>query len=46
LEKLERRDQAIRVYRELTARFGQDPTAAEAGKRLDRLASPQAARDN
>jgi tetratricopeptide (TPR) repeat protein len=46
LERLARPAQAMGLYRELDERFAQAPAADEARRRLDRLASPTAARDN
>ncbi len=46
LERLARPAQAAGLYRELTERFSQAPAADEARRRLERLASPIAAREN
>jgi tetratricopeptide (TPR) repeat protein len=46
LEKLGRGVQAAGLYRELAGRFPQAPEAAQARRRLERLATSEAARDN
>jgi tetratricopeptide (TPR) repeat protein len=46
LEKLQRPDQALSLYREAATRFGQSTFAAEAEQRSRRLASPTPAREN
>jgi tetratricopeptide (TPR) repeat protein len=46
LERLQRRDQALTLYREAATHFGQSTAAAEAEQRSRRLASPSPARDN
>jgi TolA-binding protein len=46
LERLKRPTQAAGLYRELDERFAQSPAAEEARRRLERLVSPTAAREN
>jgi tetratricopeptide (TPR) repeat protein len=46
LERVDRKPQAARLYRELTRKYGQTAEAAEARRRLQSLASIEPARDN